>query len=135
LADQLPPLVNADFNGLFTDRALNLEVAGVHWDLARLNLKLAEGMRLRAYDLDAEDGVPDNLIAGGTAHRWTETSGRPHWVLVLDYFGHESDFRNVTDHWANHTDWKEEQEVRERWRREHVGLSGGYYAAHKSFDE
>ena len=126
--------MNADFNGLLTDRGLNLEVAGVHWDLARLNLELVEGMRLRAFDLDVEEGVPDNLIAEGIAQRWAEKSGRHHWVLVLDYFCHESDVRNVPDHWANHTDWKEEQDVRERWRREHAGERASY-AAHKSFDE
>jgi hypothetical protein len=129
-----PPLINADFNGLFTDRGLNLEVAGVHWDLARLNLNLNEGMRLRAFELDSEDGQRDNLIAEGVAQRWAEKSGRPHWVLVLDYFCHESDVHNDPDHWANHIDWKEEQEVRERWRSEHVAENKSY-AAHQPFDE
>jgi hypothetical protein len=94
--------VNVDFNEMLSDRELNLEMAGVHWNLARLNLKLAEGMRLRADDLDVDhidQGILDNLIAEGVAQRWTNESGGPHWVLVLDYFCHESDVRNVPYHW------------------------------------
>jgi len=127
-------MVHADFNWLLTDRALRLEVTGVHWDLARLKLKLAEGMRLRAYDLDADEDGPENLIAEGVAQRWKGKSGRPHWVLILDYCCHESDVRHIRDHWANSTDWKLEEEVGERWQQEHIGEAASY-AAHKSFDE
>jgi hypothetical protein len=57
-------------------------------------------MKVIAFDEDVDDdGNPDNLIASGTVERppeWLRCRGS-RWVLRIDYFGHESDFREGGD--------------------------------------
>jgi hypothetical protein len=134
MSGRLPPLVAVDFNGMLARKIVSLETAGVHWDLERQHLHLKEGMRVRAYDLDAENGVPDNLIAEGTVKRLPSdrAEGGGHWVLKLDYLGHESDFRGSKNHWVNKIDWQKEVATREEWQREHA--PGQHPAAHQAFE-
>src|SRR5215831_17619899 len=129
-----PPLVLADFNGLLSTRHLSLETQGVHWDFERLGLKIHEGMRLRVFDNDIDDrGQRDNLIAEGIVERWPKSASNVHWVLLLDYFCHESEVRNVSNHFVNHVDWTHEEDVRRRWRREH-GIETDATGGHTPFD-
>ena len=124
------PLVNADFNGLWSARHLYLGTLGVRWDLERLGLRLQEGLRLRAYDLDEEPaGTPNNLVADGTVTRW-DLPGSYHgaWVLALDWLAHESDLRDDSGHWVHRVDWGHEEAVRAAWRAANgiTGAPGAY---------
>lgn len=134
MSGRIPPLVAVDFNGMLASMVVSLETAGVHWDLERQHLDLVEGIRLRAYDLDAQNGVPDNLIGEGTVQRWAgePAQDRVHWVLQLDYLGHESEFRGSPEHWVNKIDWHEEVAAREEWQRMHA--PGKHSAAHQPFE-
>jgi hypothetical protein len=115
----LPPLVPIDFNGIVAPGHVLLNTMGVDWGLARLGLTLGEGMRLRGYDLDAEEGKPDNLVTEGTVERWiSRNDNRPLWVLRMDYLKHQSDLADQPEHWAHHTNFVEEDAALFRWRDE-----------------
>lgn len=128
-----PPLVPIDFNGIAARGYVALDTLGVDWGLARLGLTISEGMRLRGYDLDAEDGKPDNLITEGTVEYWAAEDGRrPLWVLRMDYLKHQSDLVDQPEHWAHHTDFKEEDAALIRWRDENFKPRVAYHAQQRA---
>ena len=89
------PPVWADFNGLFGDvLCLTHEERAQGEDGSRIELR--EGMRILAFDLDANDeGKSDKIIATGIVARppeWLTHKGS-RWVLLIEERGvrHESD--------------------------------------------
>jgi hypothetical protein len=79
--------VRADFNGLFRGELLCLAHSDEVTDAAGRVLRLATGMRLTAFDLDADDdGRPNKLYASGVVEPspdWLTCSGS-RWVLRID---------------------------------------------------
>ena len=87
--------LQADFNGLFRapdtgSFVLCLSHGDSCLDEDGVSVVLEEGMRLTAFDQDADEyGNPDNLVASGVVARtpeWLEHSGS-RWVLVIDENG------------------------------------------------
>jgi hypothetical protein len=77
--------VRADFNGLFS-QVLCLSHEDTVVDENGVTITLQSGMHLTAFDEDAEDGKPDNLIASGVVEPspdWLRCNGS-RWVLRLD---------------------------------------------------
>jgi hypothetical protein len=88
--------LRADFNGLFGN-ILCLSHEDTCLDEEGDAVALRAGMSATAFDLDFEDGKPDNLLASGTVEpspEWLQCNGSK-WVLVIDANGvrHESDIR------------------------------------------
>jgi hypothetical protein len=88
--------LRADFNGLFGN-ILCLSHEDTCLDEAGDAVALRDGMSVTAFDLDCEDGKPDNLVASGIVEpspEWLRCRGSK-WVLVIDANGvrHESDLR------------------------------------------
>ena len=89
------PRVRADFNGLFGD-VLCLSHSDTCLEAGGNTLHLREGMRLTAFDEDADEhGNPDALIASGTVEKspeWLRCNGS-RWVLRIDERGvkHQSE--------------------------------------------
>jgi hypothetical protein len=86
--------LRADFNGLFGD-ILCLSHEDTCLDEEGHAVILRAGMNVTAFDLDSEDGKPDNLLASGTVEpspEWLQCRGSK-WVLKIDENGvrHESD--------------------------------------------
>jgi hypothetical protein len=86
--------LRADFNGLFGD-ILCLSHEDTCLDEEGQAVILRAGMNVTAFDLDSEDGKPDNLLASGTVEpspEWLQCRGSK-WVLKIDENGvrHESD--------------------------------------------
>jgi len=90
--------LQADFNGVFGD-LLCLSHGDTCKDEHGAEVKLAPGMRVTAFDLDAdENGAPDNLLANGVVEPspdWLQCRGS-RWALRIDHNGvhHESDNRD-----------------------------------------
>jgi hypothetical protein len=58
-----PPLVVLDFNALWDRDHVALGTPGVRRDLERQGVRIAEGLRLRGYDLNSNDnGERDNVV-------------------------------------------------------------------------
>ncbi|HVS04949.1 MAG TPA: hypothetical protein VHK65_02135 [Candidatus Dormibacteraeota bacterium] len=126
-----PPLVAVDFNAMWDRTHVSLGTLGVKWDLERQGIKIAEGLRLRGYDLDVDqDGKRDNLVCEGVVVRLKATEHNPKfdWLLATDRVGHESDFRDDPGHWAHRVDWRHEEEIRQRWREQNPGSDSGLTA-------
>jgi hypothetical protein len=88
------PKLRADFNGLFGD-LLCLSHVDSGQDEDGTAVTLSAGMSVIAFDLDMEDGKPDNLIASGIVEQspdWLRCRGSK-WVLRIDSHGvrHESE--------------------------------------------
>jgi hypothetical protein len=88
------PKLRADFNGLFGD-VLCLSHGDSCPDENGATVLLSPGMSVIAFDLDVEDGRPDNLIASGIVEQspdWLRCNGSK-WVLKIDSNGvrHESE--------------------------------------------
>jgi hypothetical protein len=86
--------LRADFNGLFGN-ILCLSHEDICLDESGNAVVLHTGMNVTAFDLDEEDGKPDNLIASGTVEpspEWLKCRGSK-WMLRIDGNGvrHESD--------------------------------------------
>jgi hypothetical protein len=86
--------LRADFNGLFGN-ILCLSHEDTCLDESGHTVVLRAGMSVTAFDLDSEDGKPNNLVASGTVEpspEWLQSRGSK-WVLVIDADGvrHESD--------------------------------------------
>jgi hypothetical protein len=86
--------LRADFNGLFGS-ILCLSHEDTCLDETGRAVVLRAGMSVTAFDLDSEDGKPDNLLASGTVEpspEWLQCRGSK-WVLMIDGNGvrHESD--------------------------------------------
>jgi hypothetical protein len=86
--------LRADFNGLFGN-ILCLSHEDFCLDEEGAAVALRAGMNVTAFELDSEDGKPDNLIASGTVEpspEWLQCRGSK-WVLRIDENGvrHESD--------------------------------------------
>jgi hypothetical protein len=94
-------------------------------------MRIAEGLRLRGYDLNRNDnGERDNVVCEGVVVRLKspEHSRKFDWLLEMDSFGHESDFRNIPDHWVHRIDWNEEERIRSEWRQQHPSIDRGLTA-------
>src|SRR5262245_52271433 len=86
----MTPRVYADFHNLDDENRVRLNTQGTVQDLARLGLRLAEGLALTLYTEDADEaGHPDDLLVDGIARR-SDDSG---WVAEVDWSSlrHESD--------------------------------------------
>ena len=86
--------LRADFNGLFGG-LLCLSHEDTCLDEMGRAVVLHAGMKVTAFDLDSEDGKPDNILASGTVEpppEWLQCRGSK-WVLGIDENGvrHESD--------------------------------------------
>ena len=88
--------VFADFNGMLEPDLLCLAHSDVVTDNAGRSLALRPGLRLTAFDYDAdESGRPDNILATGVVERspaYARCNGS-RWALRIDDTGirHESD--------------------------------------------
>ena len=86
----------ADFNGLFRGGSiLCLSHKDTCLDESGNEVVLHAGMNVTVFDLDEENGKPDNLIASGTVEpspEWLQCRGSK-WILKIDENGvrHESE--------------------------------------------
>ena len=113
---QVPPLINIDVDALRAYDLVSLTTLGSRWDCERLGISLAEGLRLRAFDLDTtSDGVRDHLVADGVVQRWSKEDGPVEWVMRIESLAHESDLADRPDHWAHQVDWEKELRTRADW--------------------
>ena len=83
--------IYVDFLKTDGSRRLLLTPLGTQEDLQRLGIELAEGLRLRLYSDDIDDGGNrDDLVVDGIAHFDAENN---RWVLIIDWdaIRHESE--------------------------------------------
>jgi hypothetical protein len=79
----MKPRIYADFHKLDDDGHIMLTTLGTCQDLARLALRLTEGMPATFYMDDADDADdPDDIMVDGVAHYSEATKC---WVAVVDW--------------------------------------------------
>lgn len=123
-----PPLVSVDFNAMWDKHHVSLGTLGVKWDLERQGVQIADGLRLRAFDVDADsEGHRDNIVCEGVVDHLDGTNHPPKfdWLLAIDWIAHESDLRDDLQHWVHAVEWEHEERVRSEWRSTHPGAARG----------
>jgi hypothetical protein len=115
--------------------AVSLGTPATRWDFERLGVRIAEGLRLRAYDpgsAGAGREWGEMTVCEGVVVRLRTPDHSPKfdWLLRIERGGRVSDLAEDPTHWVHGIDWDDEERIRQEWQDQHPErLYRGYTAA------